>query len=679
MATTSQPECHPLRLYAATLIAGIVSVLLVWGQFAGFSGNYVAAGSPWSALSLIGVPSSLQIGRYLVSDTKDSLFSAILAPVATAALWLSLIHIAALLSGSFAAAVMIAAGILCLIGIWTARFTPPLPQLTKSQFAAVSAIALTAAAVIGPTIWLHDYHDKLNMGPQGHFSYISALANDKAYPPRDIVFPTELRNYHFGVHLPIAILISWTGWRVDVATDIVELITWSWCSLLFGLTAYWLFKRTLWALALGSIVGPLAGGWSMFSSIDPARGVPVIGGQMLQVPFASFFFQMPFSLGTCLFLTSIIILAESASSRAGWRRLAALAVLLIAQANTNSILFVVFAAGTSICLLCSLIYRPSSAMPPTRADVTGILATIAATCMLFFALNGLWRSLAGGAQSPSVIRLTLSGFTGDWPTSILYFAEVYGALILPILFLVLSGSLVGFTKESRVMRRFFLWTITGCLVIYNTFTHTQTWDIIKFSSAAQILASVVACGMIITLVRRPTFFRLVAGTCLLLATIWTPARSIFATNKALYGQTSTHGSGLRFDQAVIQGESWLPRLTSDLRSRASAKDVVYAEPETERLLALLGGVPVSRPTGWEPVFGINRKLLDDRIELLESPGLTPRQLSSGGVQWMVRSPRGTGIDQLLDTWVEKGSAVVVSTHGNAMILAPSTTEPSTSN
>lgn len=623
------------------------------------------------ALCFLAIPFAWALAGVLTPTGGDGNVRGINRFGVAVASWLFATHFLSTLVGSFALGLALGSAIMAILGAPCLlrncfRDHSRATSFPSTNTLGLGLIALLAMALIQPTIWATDYHDKINMGPQGHFAYMNQLANSLHYPPVDMVFPHMPRHYHFGVHLPIVLCMAAFGMRVDSATDLVELLTWGWIAMLFASLAWVIWGGRRGPALVAGIAAGLAGSFTLFATPD-AGGYLRIGGQMILPPFASTFFQMPFSLGTALALTASGLFLESEKWNETGRGAAALAVVLCTLSFVNTTLFLASIGAMAGTLFCRL------ALSCRRGHIIQNrywwqLLALGLAAMAFVCLNSLWGNIISPGSSRIVFAPT--GFAGTASLSALYAMEIFGPMLVAFLALLAAPRLLGLPARFELQTLYLIFLVTGSVAVFNLFRFTQSWDIIKFGTVAHIYLGLLAtgwCGHVLSS-RRPAL--MVAGLCGLLLVCWSPASSMLLTAKKLYLENGG-GLGNTFRQSPTVRDpapGWKEMLRF-IRTQLTAQEVVLSDPDLESRLALEAGIPQFTPTGWEVTFGIPASRIARRIELAQAMPSSAALYEAEGVRMVVSASPDRGVGRLLEAWIASGEAVELARFGTFTVGA----------
>ncbi|HZM16270.1 MAG TPA: hypothetical protein VFE28_09725 [Candidatus Krumholzibacteria bacterium] len=589
--------------------------------------------------------------------TLDPTLARLLPPSLAVAAWALAVHSVGLVAHSFTWGLWLGTSWVGIAGAWLAwsdrgghEHSPRLPLV-------LWVVAIAATLWFAPAAFRFSFHDELLQ--VGHQS-IAAQIQNGIYPPRHGTFPVYLLRYHYGFDLLAAMLSSLTRLSIERSIDVLTVAAW-----FYALCLAWIGGERLAGAGRGWIVplalffaGPVP--WFFAPLREPVGlqrwlGLVKVGPALLNPSLASYFFQHPWSAGIPLALAILGLALDRRPGRTAWRA-GALIVLFLFLSLCQIVLFIALLPGLAL-VLGALAWR--RAPWQAAAWVTGAAATLAVASRLggFFA--------AVPDLEPGV-QFSLWSQTHHAGTNALWTLASFGAT-LPL----------GIVGLVLLLRRDVAWGLVltgvsaGGILVLNLFRYANSWDIVKFGTAA-LLALGIAAGTAIARLWGAAPRRLCKPMALVLLALAalpgvgflgcfavSPLRSQIPS--LYYYQTP------RPDPEHLAAIAWL-------RKQVGAGDLVFCPPELAPSYAQLGGLPQMQLDPTTVNFGFPPKLLQRRrafTERLADPGVYRAE----GVRWLVVPDRHPFFDAArVEGWRERGSIVPVQRFGLITIyeISPST-------
>ena len=575
--------------------------------------------------------------------SRDTALAALLAPALAVALWLTAIHVASLAASSFWIGLPVGTFATAGLGLLSRFYpVPGFPAAAASSprdFRWMWLSALLATAYIAPAALRWWFHDELLV--TGHLSMIAEIQNG-IYPPRHLSFPEFELRYHYGFDLLTAAVASMLRMRADRAIDLVTLLAWaySWC-------LAWTLGNRLVGIGWGGLTAAavlFGGGLPLFSTSHSLlwrlSGIGAVGGNNINLPLVSYFFQHPWTLGLPLaFAAILVILARD--SAAPQARAAALAVLLVALSFTQTILF--------LCLTGALLVAEPAAQAKLgwkkAAAAVLLLGAVlfAATC-----LHGFFAPAPPGTENAIELKSAPVGGSDGWAGW--HFASF--GLILPL-------GIVGLFFLARE-RLLFALLVGGSLVIFESLRYRWSWDIVKFATVAALVLSFGASAALRRLFElRPNILGRAAVA--LAAVGLVAAGLVFPLATGFYGADgplSEKPAALSpDDQQAVQ---WLRK---NIRPGEIVGEIVSGGFDPALGYAQWGGLPVLEWYGAE-WFPLPRRALEKRERFVEAAISDPDAFLRERVRWLVLK----GDDEVVKRWIATGRAAVRARFGALEVI-----------
>jgi hypothetical protein len=590
--------------------------------------------TPEAFVLLVVLLPGVWLAGWLLADrlTLSRSVALVLAPALALSMWLLAVHVTSLAARSFWVGITLGTGTVAAAGVffWLRSRGHVEPPPFRSFIASERSMLLAAIAVtiyLAPTALGWAFHDELAM--TGHFSIASEIENG-IYPPRHLTFPEIELRYHYGFDLLVASIASMLRLRVDNAIDLVTLAAWgySWC--LAWVAGERLVGRS-WGPVTAAVV--LFGGGIPFFSSAPSfakvqtpifrlLGLGAVGPDDLSPPLVSNFFQHPWTLGIPLALATIVVVSmrDAPDRRARW---AAMAILLLALSFCQTVLF--------LCLAGALFVSEWLAHYKTdRRSALAAVILLGVTVALATRLHGFFAPLPEGSEMMIEPRSEpLGGSLAGWAS---WHAQSFG-LLLPF-------GVVGLTLLAGE-RLLVALLVVGSLLVLNLLRYRLSWDIVKFAGVASLALSF---GVAATLRRVWT---------LRAHSLWNGAAAIaflgvVATGSIFPFVVGFYGEGNPFARSPLE----LPnddKLAVDwLRRRILPGEVVYRRGWAGRGYAQWGGLPQLVYDRDTTMFGLPRRLLEGREELLQRLTSDPQALLQTRVRWVAVDTSSDPIARALD-------------------------------
>lgn len=573
----------------------------------------------WRSLLLAFVPGVVLLARWMLGATSPPLERGIHTAILALALALAGVHAASLLVGSSHLGLMLGLGVLGAAGYTLAAKRPTPAARAPSEPARSERralwVALGATILLAPAALLYNFHDETLF--LGHLSMTASIENG-SYPPRHLTFPEHPLRYHYGFDLWAAMLALLFGLRTDLAIDVATL----------GLAALTVLAASplLRRLCPGPVPAPLlavvlfAGGLPFLAPNDaPFCATPAmcevlsmkwVGGEHLNPPLSSSFFQHPFSLGFPLALLALTVALDlEVRPRGAWRPLVLLALLLAVLSLSQAILFVGLVGAVA-------------GAAAHRRDWPAFGAVLAAV-PLAFAFGGFFAFGGGGGRS---LVFASGGVAGDLEASLTWHLATFG-LSLPL-------AILGLRRLARGRLLLGL-LIAGNLTVLNLVRYEQSWDVVKFATAAHLFLALVSVEA--------------------LRALWVSPGRLAKTAGALAGATVVGfgvayaipfwGFGALPHHPALPGSGRYPGLRAEdqqvlgwLRRAATSSELIYRRFGPARGYAQLGGLPqVWTDIGTEG-FGVVGEDRQHRRRAFAG-GLQCRLLDEEAVTWVVLDAR----------------------------------------
>ena len=569
---------------------------------------------------------------------RDAELTVLLAVALAVGLWLIAIHVCSLVASSFwiglPVGTFVTAGLGLLSRFYQVPGTPPAETSSSRDFRRMWISALLATAYIAPAALRWWFHDELLV--TGHLSMIAEIQNG-IYPPRHLSFPQFELRYHYGFDLLTAAVASMLRMRADHAIDLVTLLAWaySWC-------LAWMLGNRLVGIGWGGLTATVVlfgGGMPWFVSAPSLvwrlSSVGLVGGNNINGPLVSSFFQHPWTLGLPLALATMLVIVER--DAAPNARTAALAVLLVALSFSQIVLF--------LCLTGALLVAEPAAQAKLGWKKAGS-AVLLIGAILFVAtrLHGFFAPAPAGVENTimlksAIIGGSLTGWAG-W-----HFANF--GLILPLGFIGLF-----FLARERLL---FALLIGGSLVIFESLRYRWTWDIAKFATIAALALSFAASATLRRLFElRPNILGRAAVTLatvgLVAAGLAFPFATVFYDNSMLFAEKPAEISA--DDQQAVQ---WLRK---NIRPGEIVGIIIDGRFDPALGYAQWGGLPVLEWYGaeWWP---LPRHVLAERERFVNASISDPDAFLREHVRWLVLK----GDDEIVKSWIGTGHAAVRARFG----------------
>ena len=428
------------------------------------------------------VPGVLLVGHRLArASTADAGVAWVATPAYALAPWLMTLHVVATLAGSFRAGLITACGVLGALGYLLRALRPlePLPAPDLTQWRAPLGGLLVSLLLVAPLAFGWAFHDEVQL--YSHLSTAAQLQND-VYPPRYPTFPAWELRYHYMFNVLTATLSALARLRTDVAIDVVTLCGWAY---LWILASAW--GRRISGHDAGWLAAPVAllgGGYVALCNVVQGEcascmrvGLCGVGEEFVNPPFLSYLFQHPWGVGLPLGLAALLVASDRAPElRLG--RYAGWAVLTFALAFSQ---FAVCLAVAAVLVFGELTHAPS------RRVQRALCALAAVTLALALA------SRFGGFFAPTPGEGSLLGWDpgiahGGLLSELRWFGATYG-LLLP---LGVAG-LVALPRERWSLASI---ALGGVAIIFTLRWTHEKWDVLKFSTLAQVALGLSAGALL---------------------------------------------------------------------------------------------------------------------------------------------------------------------------------------
>lgn len=581
----------------------------------------------------------------------------LLTPGFTVILWLLAVHLGGLVTHHFSTGLLIGTLVPAAYGYVSARRlikkdTPPLtPQNFPWQLILAAEIG---TMVILPAVIFWDFHDK-----DWHFALTAQIVND-IYPPRDSIFANLQLSYHYGIDTLFAMVMALTRLRVDLTIDLVTVLAWWYTLVLFGLLGERLFGER--AGLIGILLGGFAGGFPWWlettSYVNALQNYYVVGNQILNPTFTSYFFQHPWTLGTPL-LVVILLLWDEFYQREHRRVeiIYALSSSFIVLGFSNMTLFLTLSASTLVISVLTYLkanstgQRNHSMLLPTVA----ITAAIAITPVL-----GGMSSFLLGQNGHAGIVFTDQGIAGNWLANLQWHLANFGFL-LPL-------GIIGLLLLKSPFRGLLALLVVGSILTLNIFKYERTWDIVKFATVVQIILAIASVGVIVRLLKSTvSSFKFLA---------WLLSGTIIATGLTFHlpfwlslpiNATWLEPALWRNPPALIAGEE---QAISWLRHRISVGEIVLCPKTLFSDCKIFGGFPfLYDPTlpwqfGFPPEWIVQRQ----NLFLINHLPVDIKPYLREGVKWAIIPSGVKPWEPILQAWSENKSAELVATFDSVKVF-----------
>jgi hypothetical protein len=601
---------------------------------------------------LLLLPLALVLGQaFARAITRDRSLRTILAPGLALVVWLTSVHVAALVLRSFVRGIVagtIAVAVAGAVAFFVMRRRPDVTSGRRcSRWLWVSALAATV--VIAPAALQWNFHDELS--PLGHMAMAGEIQND-VYPPRHLVFAEVPLRYHYAFDLLTASIGSVGRVPIDDAIDLATLGLWAyaWCLAWvlgerLGIRRPWL--TSVCTLFVGSLpVGCSRKGESIIRDVVSMRWRG--GRPCANPPLVSYFFQHPWSIGLPLALLVLLLLTER-EAKSPRARLAAIALVLGLLSLGQIVLFA--------CLLPTVIV--AEAWHGGRVDVrrgAQMLLAAAAALALAWAMGGFFTAAPGLAHGFGLELVPGSDF------------DLAGAIVwnLRSLGLALPLGLVGLVVLRRERLALAL-LVGGSLLVVNAVRYAYSWDIAKFgvvtALALGVLSSAALARVLPGRVRAGGHLvRVAAGAALLCGL--TASALLFPLAYALdVKELPPHKKGTAvLDDADVQAVAWL-------RRHIRPGEVVLRRRSVSRGYAQWGGLPQAVQDRRIRGFGFPLERIEARNQILRSPLASIRPYIREGVRWVVLDERDVKYAVVVSEWMRRGRARLAATFGGVRVYA----------
>jgi len=505
--------------------------------------------------------------------------------------------------------------------------------------------AFLATVLIAPMALNWAFHDELFF--TGHMSIAARMQND-VYPPHHVTFPEFELRYHYGYSLLCAMVTALFRIRLDMALDLVTLLSWAYCWCLL-----WTLGDRLLGRGGGAVMAPVvlfSGGIPFFCSPEAAPvaynllGICRVDGAIVNPPMVSYFFQHPWTVGIPLALCIMLVLSQRNSTE-GWARYSGLGLLLVAMSFSQIALFATV-GGTL------LLAEPVVGRSVSRRRGLKVLLTVLAVLLAAWALGGVFAPSPDGTGADIIFH---AGMADSFSGNVMWHIQAFGFLI-PL-------GLVGFLF-LRSERLFFALLLVGSLAVINLFRHTHSWDIAKFATVAGLALSVASAATVWKLWRlRPLFVGRLTGV---LAMLGATAASlafplVFAVQMEGIPRNLFHKEAQQLSQADVSAVEWL-------REECPPEDIVYRRFPQASGYAQWGGIPQVWVDKMVPRHGFSRQRISARLRLLKIWPDAPQPYLAQGIRWFVVEPGEGRPERVTASWVRAGDASVVAEFGELKIV-----------
>ena len=490
--------------------------------------------------------------------------------------------------------------------------------------------AAAATALIAPMALGWAFHDEIQF--YGHMSTASRILNG-SYPPTYITFPEHELRYHYGFNTLTAAVMALTRLRVDRAIDAVTLVCWfgSFCLL-------WVLGERIAGRRWGWTAAPLTllcGG--MPQLCDPPADCAYcqavswcsVDGALINPPVLSYFFQHPWTLGIPLFVTALLVFATREEGSSAARRLL-LGLLLLGLTIGQFGLFLSAAAATVV----------AEAVETRRTGLRNALlyaAVPAVAVVLASFVGGMLAEAPGGA---TMVGVSL-GQTDSLAGNLRWMIATYGGNLC----LGLLGVFV--LARERWMIAFLVAGGIGIVMCFGYAHELGIWDIVKFSTVAQIGLGIGAAGLLARL-GAPGAPR---------AAAWSAAAFVFVglMGSGLYWWSfvgpSAHDVRERFAREAVTLEADDLAALDWLRRNVGPHEIVYRESFRASFgYAQWGGVSTPWTEHRAVALGHPIERLERREAMLRAPPSRLLDYVDEGVVWFVLAPGDDHVSRLIAAW-----------------------------
>jgi hypothetical protein len=608
----------------------------------------------YSALGLA-LPAVLLAGRALARTLGlPRALSLILTPGLALALWLLATHTVAYAMASFPPGLAIGTFLVAASGL-AAAFGEPLSRDRESRTSSspsrqgalpswwVLVGAVLAAGSITPMALRWAFHDEVTIA--GHLALGSAIQNG-AFPPRYPTFPKLELRYHYGFDTVLAAVSAVTRLRIDHAADLVTIVAWAYAFVVLWALGDPTLRRPRGAATAGLVL--YGGGVPWFCDgpvptwVHRAVFRCDVDETWVNPPIASYFFQHPWTLGLPLGVCLLLVLLHA--PRSGAPRLLTLALLLVALALTQIVLFYALAAVG----IATLAVQGAA----NRARLPRLSATCALEGATSVLLALLVATQLGGffAHGPDGVASGLEqhfGVVETWQGNLCWHVATFG-VALPL-------GLTGLLVPSRRRLPLAL-LVLGGLLIPNVLRFRLSWDIVKFSVLAAIALGALFADFAVALFESgPAWLGGPLGVVVLLAGM-APGlgfAGVFGINHPDIPEAYFARHPVFLSTPESQAASWL-------RRHVSPGEIVYSSREAARGYAAWGGIPGPWVEKDTKAFGFSEEQLAAREALTARLPDTPDRYLAEGIRWFAVGPLKTRAYRLTTAWIARGRARAVA-------------------
>lgn len=534
-------------------------------------------------------------------------------------LWSLTIDLFSRTTGNFYKGFAIGTSLLAIVGSLWGQTPKQVNQNIKQKYLLVILIIVSYL----PLIILYDFADLLHSSVS-HYSYINQILNG-IFPLTNITSPQLPIQYHYGFELICAIISAAFHLRMDIAVNIVFIL-----ALMLTILIAMEFSREYMgngSIIPGAALFVFAGGLPYLAPVTPtannlygylAGNQFSIGKWSMALSFPFNFFQPAWSIGIPLFL---VILQASLSK--GIQTITGIifyGILILALAIINTTLAltgVVSIIGATIInywkqpLYCFSIFTIS-------ASALGV----------GFLMSGMLLNFQVTSNMPSPILLSQSSVGGGGLSSIRWHIANFGSL-----------GILGFIGLywPNPIRITALLLILGSVAVLNLFEYRYSYDIIKFSTTAQIglilttlvFLSKIERGKIILL-----FSCCIAGIAFL-------GTGILKNPNPYRPDTNPKANAIFLDETLVS----LPHDTIDslkwLRNKVKRGEALAADENISLKITVLSGIP----TYFVDPLGISTQpqlisTLIDRKQIKDTTDFESK-LKSAQVRWIFETSLDT--------------------------------------
>jgi hypothetical protein len=586
---------------------------------------------------------------------RDRVLAAYLTPGLALALWILAVHIAALVTRSFAKGLAVGTLAPSALGVAVAIATRrghsrPMPARSPSAWMWILGLG-ASLGVVAQMASGGAFHDDLSI--TGHMSTVAQMQNG-TYPPRFLPFVEHELRYHYAFDTLAAMATALFRVQIDHAIDGVTVVLWFYSFCLLWLLGDRLLGRnrgfiTASLTLFGGGVAPLL--FWYFNAAVPLSMASFVtmDESIINAPLLSYFFQHPWALGVPFLACVLLLATDRAPSLPARRRhaarYAALGLLLLALSVSQVVCF--------LGLLAAL---------PAAAALDGGLAR--------------WRRIVWTAATSLVVLLVATRLHGFFAPSYhpgaglgLVFERAATTRWQLVTFgILLPLGLAGLVVFRRVAALAGL-LAAGSILIINVLRYAHSADIFKFATLGSIALSILASGAIARLfaMKRRAVGAALGSLCLAigLSSGFAFAWAVLADPPVAYLQRLYHRRPEKLGQDDAAALSWL-------RGRVKARELVYREGSASSMYGYTywGGIAGPWSSDQALQHGFTSADMARWKRLLRTLPDDVNLYTRNNVAWLVLN-EGAGpsrLKELAATWEAEGRAKTQGSFGRLRVV-----------